>query len=213
MSALSQAFGNVGNKVVPKVRERVTSKLKVVPERMQMLTNQATLVVEMVTDISEGRYHGLAWHSFGIAGVALLYFVSPTEPGARCDPGDRRHGRHAGDRTGHAALTQGPAGLLQAQALRPQQVLLDDPQRSNNTGKARYAGPPTSAPNTLTTRLAPSARSSRSKPVSAATASSRIPRETRARVVLDRAIDTLPEDFRPVFVLRARRATQLRRGR
>ena len=70
----------LGTQYVVKVidqRERVRNELNSVPERMQKLTNQASLVLELVDDFRADRYRKIPWHSIAVAAAALLYSVSP----------------------------------------------------------------------------------------------------------------------------------------
>lgn len=60
-------------------RKRVRSSLDAVPARMQLVTNQAGLVLELVEDFIEGRYRKIPWHSLVVASGALLYSVSPAD--------------------------------------------------------------------------------------------------------------------------------------
>ncbi len=70
----------LGLKYITKVldqRERVRKELSSVPVRMQKLTNQATLVLELIDDFRADRYRKIPWTSIAVAGGALLYSVSP----------------------------------------------------------------------------------------------------------------------------------------
>jgi uncharacterized membrane protein YkvA (DUF1232 family) len=70
----------IGRQQIPKLldqRERVRRELRAIPERMQKITNQASLVLDMVDDYAEGRYRAISFTSLAIAGGALLYSVSP----------------------------------------------------------------------------------------------------------------------------------------
>jgi uncharacterized membrane protein YkvA (DUF1232 family) len=58
-------------------RDRVRNALHAIPDRMQMVTNQARLVLELIDDFGEGRYRGVPWHTIAVAAAALLYSVSP----------------------------------------------------------------------------------------------------------------------------------------
>lgn len=61
-----------------RARDRVLGKLRTVPPRMQKVTNQTRLVVELMEDQRNGTY-SVRWHSMGLAGAALLYFLSPAD--------------------------------------------------------------------------------------------------------------------------------------
>lgn len=60
-------------------RDRVQSTLQDIPRRMQLVTNQARLVVELIDDFAAGRYRELPWHSVALAALAILYSVSPAD--------------------------------------------------------------------------------------------------------------------------------------
>jgi uncharacterized membrane protein YkvA (DUF1232 family) len=65
---------------IPKLlsqRERVRRELRAIPERMQKITNQASLVMEMIDDYMDGKYRAISWTSLLVAAGALLYSVSP----------------------------------------------------------------------------------------------------------------------------------------
>lgn len=55
------------------------SKLDEVPNRMQVLTNQVRLLLELAHDYEQGRYRKLPWYSLAAAILALLYFISPAD--------------------------------------------------------------------------------------------------------------------------------------
>lgn len=60
-------------------RTRVMHALRQIPERMQKVTNQARLVLELIDDFAEGSYHAIPWHALAIAAATLLYSVSPAD--------------------------------------------------------------------------------------------------------------------------------------
>jgi uncharacterized membrane protein YkvA (DUF1232 family) len=60
-------------------REMVFDKLREIPQRMQRLTNQVELLLELADDYSSGRYRNVRWVSLAIAVSAALYFVSPSD--------------------------------------------------------------------------------------------------------------------------------------
>jgi uncharacterized membrane protein YkvA (DUF1232 family) len=65
---------------IPKLlnqRERVRRELRSIPDRMQKITNQASLVLEMIDDYMDGKYRAISWTSLVVAAGALLYSVSP----------------------------------------------------------------------------------------------------------------------------------------
>jgi len=62
-----------------KSREAVFSKAREIPDRMQQLTNQVRLMLDLVDDYTSGRYRKVRWYSLAIAVAAALYFISPSD--------------------------------------------------------------------------------------------------------------------------------------
>lgn len=60
-------------------RKRVKATLQEIPVRMQLVTNQVRLVLELIDDFATGSYRGIPWHSMALAAGAVLYSVSPTD--------------------------------------------------------------------------------------------------------------------------------------
>jgi uncharacterized membrane protein YkvA (DUF1232 family) len=60
-------------------RKRVKATLQEIPGRMQRVTNQVRLVLELIDDFAEGTYREVPWHSMAIAAGAILYSVSPAD--------------------------------------------------------------------------------------------------------------------------------------
>jgi uncharacterized membrane protein YkvA (DUF1232 family) len=60
-------------------RKRVKATLQEIPIRMQRVTNQVRLVLELIDDFAEGTYRDIPWHSMAIAAGAILYSVSPAD--------------------------------------------------------------------------------------------------------------------------------------
>jgi len=60
-------------------RKMVFRKLKEIPDRLQLLTNQVRLLLELVDDFWAGEYREVPWHSLAVAVGAVLYFVSPSD--------------------------------------------------------------------------------------------------------------------------------------
>jgi uncharacterized membrane protein YkvA (DUF1232 family) len=58
-------------------RARITKELRSIPGRMQKVTNQATLLLELVDDFRDNKYREVSWLSIAIAAGSLLYAVSP----------------------------------------------------------------------------------------------------------------------------------------
>jgi uncharacterized membrane protein YkvA (DUF1232 family) len=62
-----------------KSREAVFRKAREIPDRMQQLTNQVRLMLDLVDDYSSGRYRKVRWYSLAVAVAAALYFISPSD--------------------------------------------------------------------------------------------------------------------------------------
>jgi uncharacterized membrane protein YkvA (DUF1232 family) len=78
--AIDSYAAKLGAAKLPKLlnqRERVRRELRAIPDRMQKITNQATLVLEMIDDYMDGKYRAISWTSMVVAAGALLYSVSP----------------------------------------------------------------------------------------------------------------------------------------
>lgn len=60
-------------------REDVFEKLGEIPRRMQQITNQVELLLDLANDYSSGRYRDVRWYTLGAAVSAALYFVNPTD--------------------------------------------------------------------------------------------------------------------------------------
>jgi len=60
-------------------RELVFRRLKEIPDRLQLMTNQVRLLLDLVDDYWSGEYREVPWHSLAVAVVAVLYFVSPSD--------------------------------------------------------------------------------------------------------------------------------------
>lgn len=72
----------IGARQIPKLldrRDRVKRALRTIPDRMQKVTNQAGLVLELIDDYREGTYRSIPWRSLAVAAGALLYSVSPND--------------------------------------------------------------------------------------------------------------------------------------
>jgi uncharacterized membrane protein YkvA (DUF1232 family) len=71
-----------GERQIPRLldrRDRVKRELRAIPDRMQKLTNQASLVLELLDDYRDGTYRYIPWRSLAVAAGALLYSVSPAD--------------------------------------------------------------------------------------------------------------------------------------
>jgi uncharacterized membrane protein YkvA (DUF1232 family) len=60
-------------------RKAIIAELRSIPERMQKVTNQARLMMELADDFRSGRYRDISWVSIAIAAAALVYAVSPAD--------------------------------------------------------------------------------------------------------------------------------------
>jgi uncharacterized membrane protein YkvA (DUF1232 family) len=72
----------IGARQIPKLldrRDRVKRELRAIPDRMQKVANQASLVLELIDDYRDGSYREIPWRSLAIASAALLYSVSPSD--------------------------------------------------------------------------------------------------------------------------------------
>lgn len=58
-------------------RKAITNELRSIPRRMQMITNQARLVLDLVDDFRSGAYRSVSWVSIAVAAACLVYAVSP----------------------------------------------------------------------------------------------------------------------------------------
>jgi uncharacterized membrane protein YkvA (DUF1232 family) len=80
--AVESYAGKVGADKVLKLldqRDRVRRELRTIPDRMQKITNQASLVLEMVDDYHDGTFRAISWTSLVVGAGALLYSVSPSD--------------------------------------------------------------------------------------------------------------------------------------
>lgn len=60
-------------------RDELFRRLREIPERMQRITNQMELLIDLADDYSSGRYRDVRWYTLGVAVTAALYFVSPAD--------------------------------------------------------------------------------------------------------------------------------------
>jgi uncharacterized membrane protein YkvA (DUF1232 family) len=82
LKALDRYAERFGARKIPKLldqRERVRRELRAIPDRMQKVTNQASLVLELIDDYRDGTYRAISWRSLVVAAGALLYSVSPSD--------------------------------------------------------------------------------------------------------------------------------------
>lgn len=81
-SALENLSARIGTRHLFKLvyrRDQVIDELRSIPDRMQKVTNQARLVLDLLDDFNAGRYQDIPWHSIAIAAVALVYSISPAD--------------------------------------------------------------------------------------------------------------------------------------
>ena len=74
---LAQRWGMQQLKRVTERRFDVLSELRRIPDRMQKVTNQARLVLDLSEDFRAGTYREISWVSIALATGALVYAVSP----------------------------------------------------------------------------------------------------------------------------------------
>lgn len=60
-------------------RKAIVGELRAIPDRMQKVTNQARLMLELSDDFRTGRYRDVSWFSIAIASACLVYAVSPSD--------------------------------------------------------------------------------------------------------------------------------------
>lgn len=60
-------------------RKAITKELRAIPDRMQKVTNQARLMLELSDDFRSGAYRDISWLSIAIASACLVYAVSPAD--------------------------------------------------------------------------------------------------------------------------------------
>ena len=65
--------------ILGKQRKAVVAELRRIPDRMQKVTNQARLVLELSDDFRSGSYRSISWVSIAIAAACLVYAVSPSD--------------------------------------------------------------------------------------------------------------------------------------
>jgi uncharacterized membrane protein YkvA (DUF1232 family) len=82
MDGIEDVFRRVGLKymrLLLRQRASVQVELRDIPRRMQKVTNQAQLVLELVDDFRAKRYREIPWHALAVAAGALAYSVSPAD--------------------------------------------------------------------------------------------------------------------------------------
>jgi uncharacterized membrane protein YkvA (DUF1232 family) len=74
---LAQRWGTTQLARLFEKRIDVLKELRRIPDRMQKVTNQARLVLDLAEDFRSGSYREISWISIAIASGALVYAVSP----------------------------------------------------------------------------------------------------------------------------------------
>lgn len=80
--AVERLWQKLGGRYITEVASRedaLRSALRGIPDRMQKLTNQANLALELIDDFRAGHYRDVRWRNLAIGAAALLYSVSPTD--------------------------------------------------------------------------------------------------------------------------------------
>lgn len=60
-------------------RSGVATQLRAIPHRLQKITHQSSLVLELIDDYRDGTYREVTWYSVAVASATLLYTVSPAD--------------------------------------------------------------------------------------------------------------------------------------
>lgn len=60
-------------------RERLLDDLQTIPGRMEKVTRQVELVLELARDYHDGTYRALPWYSLAGAVIGLLYAINPAD--------------------------------------------------------------------------------------------------------------------------------------
>lgn len=79
LERMAERFGRPKLQLLTKQRKAVVAELRRIPDRMQKVTNQARLVMELVDDFRAGAYRDVSWVSIAIAAACLVYSVSPSD--------------------------------------------------------------------------------------------------------------------------------------
>lgn len=75
----AERVGRPKLQLLSKQRKAVVAELRRIPDRMQKITNQARLVLELSDDFRSGAYRSISWVSIAIAAACLVYAVSPSD--------------------------------------------------------------------------------------------------------------------------------------
>lgn len=74
---LGKRFGRAQLEKLFQKRKLITNELRKIPDRMQKVTNQARLVMELTDDFRSGKYRSVSWVSIAVGAACLVYAVSP----------------------------------------------------------------------------------------------------------------------------------------
>jgi uncharacterized membrane protein YkvA (DUF1232 family) len=79
LERFAERIGRPKLHLLGKQRKAVVAQLRRIPERMQKITNQARLVLELSDDFRSGAYRSISWVSIAVAAACLVYAVSPSD--------------------------------------------------------------------------------------------------------------------------------------
>jgi uncharacterized membrane protein YkvA (DUF1232 family) len=79
LERFAERIGRPKLQILSKQRKAVVAELRRIPDRMQKVTNQARLVLELADDFRSGTYRSISWVSIAIAAGCLVYAVSPSD--------------------------------------------------------------------------------------------------------------------------------------
>jgi uncharacterized membrane protein YkvA (DUF1232 family) len=79
LERMAERVGRSKLQLLSKQRKAVVAELRRIPDRMQKITNQARLVLELSDDFRSGAYRSISWVSIAIAAGCLVYAVSPSD--------------------------------------------------------------------------------------------------------------------------------------
>lgn len=76
---LAKRWGQAHLDLVFLRRGAIMGELRRIPERMQRITQQARLLIELADDFRSGHYRSISWTSIAISTACLVYAVSPAD--------------------------------------------------------------------------------------------------------------------------------------
>jgi uncharacterized membrane protein YkvA (DUF1232 family) len=74
---MSEAVGERYLQRLGAPQSTLRESLSSVPERLQRVTQQSRLMLELLDDVRSGAYTDLSWYSLPVAAGALLYTLNP----------------------------------------------------------------------------------------------------------------------------------------